>query len=50
MALTYTWGDPKGCREILVNEFTFEVTRNLEACLRALRSKPLFPSCMVALG
>lgn len=39
MALSYTWGDPNDCREILVNGHSLKVTRNVEAGLRILRSK-----------
>ena len=39
MALSYTWGDPADCREILVNGHTLKVTQNVEAGLRVLRSK-----------
>ena len=40
MALSYTWGDPADKREILVNGHTLKITRNVEAGLRVLRSKP----------
>ena len=40
MALSYTWGDPDNCREILVNGHSLKVTQNVEAGLRVLRSKP----------
>ena len=40
MALSYTWGDPADCREILVNGHVLKVTQNVEAGLRVLRRKP----------
>ena len=40
MALSYTWGNPADCREILVNGHILKVTQNVEAGLRVLRSKP----------
>ncbi|KAF1978376.1 heterokaryon incompatibility, partial [Bimuria novae-zelandiae CBS 107.79] len=39
VALSYTWGDPKETREIVVNGKSVQVTVNLEAALRALRDK-----------
>lgn len=42
VALSYTWGDPSYIRTILLNGIPFVITENLEACLRLLRSKPLF--------
>ncbi|KAI9866606.1 MAG: hypothetical protein M1813_001158 [Trichoglossum hirsutum] len=39
MALSYTWGDPKVTREILVNGHSMRVTKNVETCLRVLRDK-----------
>ena len=40
MALSYTWGDPTIGREILVNGHSLMVTKNVDDCLRVLRSKP----------
>ena len=40
MALSYTWGDPTIGREILVNGHSLMVTKNVDDCLRTLRSKP----------
>lgn len=37
-ALSYTWGDPKDTRQIMVNGAARDVTRNLESALRHLRS------------
>jgi hypothetical protein len=38
-ALSYCWGDPTVITPILVNGLTMEVTTNLEAALRELRSQ-----------
>ena len=38
-ALSYCWGDPTVIAPILVNGLTMEVTTNLEAALRELRSQ-----------
>lgn len=40
MALSYTWGDPTKTYPILINGVTLQVTLNLEAALKVLRSKP----------
>ena len=39
MALSYTWGDQRNVREVLVNGHRLLITQNLDACLRALRTK-----------
>jgi len=39
IALSYTWGDPANIREILVNGRKLEVTQNVDAMLKTLRSK-----------
>ena len=36
-SLSYVWGDQKDLRHILLNGFSFDITRNLEAALRRLR-------------
>jgi len=36
-ALSYTWGDPRDTKPILLNERPFSATKNLEAALRHLR-------------
>ncbi|PSN60391.1 HET-domain-containing protein [Corynespora cassiicola Philippines] len=40
MALSYTWGDPAITRRILVNGIKMDVTENLDAALRVLRTQP----------
>ncbi|KAL8716834.1 MAG: hypothetical protein Q9225_005867 [Loekoesia sp. 1 TL-2023] len=39
MALSYTWGDPNDCTQILVNGHPLIVTKNVEAGLKQLRNK-----------
>ena len=42
IALSYTWGDPEPCHDILLNNISFSVRENLYAALVAL-STPLSP-------
>ena len=38
VTISYEWGDPKMTVPILLDDRVFYITRNLEACLKALRS------------